>query len=500
MASLVQDKIRAILKAEGKGILLNFLRFDQLLREALPDFRREAFVIARLLEAGVPQAFQLAAHRLDLDFLQAQFQNVISLYRFSEEAISLGFSAWAHALDLPYPPDCNTRTLMAGLPDRTYPPLGNRVAHGLAELMLRYGQTTCFAKNWLEARLKKTFPLYRGEVFLLGCLLERKVPQELVTLGKGRPIDPILPRLENRILAEIPFDPTALRWGIESWGFALGLDIPPHSLVLTNTLIKVSRSDAPKPTVTAGPKEEKPALASPPPSSATSPEQAPEPPLLRPAFVYILILTTCLLIYNQGVLMKEKQRLEKAAVPAPIRPFLPPEEGEEPLQDDTEILAKLPRVDGPEAFRLGLRCFNGETGQVDKTLARAYFRMAAEQGAPGAKAYLAYMLMTGDGGVDDQEGADRIMAELEEQEDRIEQARLYDLLRRSAYAGNPIAEKVVQDLKDGVGPFNLSALPPATMTRDLWKMVATSSLGLPTTSGSKQTSPATDSGTKQPGP
>ncbi len=497
MASLVQDKIRAILKVEGKGILLNSLRFDQLLQKALPDFRREAFVVARLLEAGVPQSFQLAAHRLDLDFLQGQFQNVVSMYRFSEEAIALGFSAWAHALDLPYPADGTPRTLMSGLPDRAYPPLGNRVAHGLAELLLRYGQTTCFAKNWLEARLKKTFPLYRGEVFLLACLLERKVPQELAQLGKGKPIDPILPRLENRILAEIPFDPTALRWGIESWGFALGLDIPPHSQVLSNTIIRVARADAPKPVVVADP--------SGPPSKAAAPPlpleegASPEKPLLRPAFVYLLILTTCLLIYNQGVMMREKQRLERNSVPAPVRPFLPPEEGQEPVTDDTELLAKIPRVEGPEAFRLGIRCFTGETGQEDKSLARAYFRMAAEQNTPGAKAYLIYMLMTGEGGVDDQEGADRIMAELEEQEDRLEQARLYDLLRRGAYAGHPIAEKMVEDLKAGKGPFNLSDLPPASVARVL-RQLATGSLPIAGGKKTEEKAPSPASGTRSPAP
>ncbi len=467
MASLVQEKVRTILQEEGKGILLDPRRFSNLLKDYLPENKREAFVVWRMLEAGIPQMLQQAAPRIDLPFLQTQFESVGNRFRFTEEAIANGLAVWTYALDLPWPPECTVKTLMAGLTDGAFPQLGNRVTHGLADLILKYGPTTCFALNWLEARLKKTFPLYRGEVFLLACLLERKIPQELAAIGKGKPIDLAVQRMENRILLEIPFDQGALRWAIESWAFALGLEVPPHSQVFAGSL-RARRPAAGEAKPAAGPAKTPPAKETA-PAAAPSPDSAgkPEEPLLRPFFVYVLILACCALIYNQGEFLKRQMvrgRVNLDEVSPRERPFLV--DGREPPEENTgpETATAVPRLDGPAAYRLGKMYFSGEEGTIDKTLARTYFAMAAEQNWPRARAWLAYMMITGDGGPDDQEGADALIAAMTEEQNLVELAELYSLLRRGAHGGNPIARKMVEDLAAGNGPFPIEGLPLASAT------------------------------------
>ncbi|NLI76834.1 MAG: hypothetical protein GX442_10380 [Candidatus Riflebacteria bacterium] len=465
MASLVQEKVRAILQEEGKGILLDPRRFSNLLKDYLPENKREAFVVWRMLEAGIPQIFQQAAPRIDIPFLQTQFESVGNRFRFTEDAIANGLAVWTYALDLPWPPECTVKTLMAGLTDGAFPQLGNRVTHGLADLILKYGQTTCFALTWMEARLKKTFPLYRGEVFLLACLLERKIPQELVAIGKGKPIDLAVQRMENRILLEIPFDQAAVRWAIESWAFALGLEVPPHSQVFAGSL-RARRPAAGEAKPAAGPVKAPPAKEA--PAAPAGPAAGkPEEPLLRPFFVYILILACCALIYNQGEFLKARMvrgKVDPATVSARERPFLLTD-GETPDEDaDPGTATSVPRLDGPAAYRLGKMYFSGEEGTIDKTLARTYFAMAAEQNWPRSRAWLAYMMITGDGGPDDQEGADALIAAMTEEQNLVEQAELYSLLRRGAHGGNPIARKMVDDLAAGNGPFPVEGLPLASAT------------------------------------
>lgn len=518
MIRFISESIKQILKTEGKSILLNPSKFEILLKSALKELKREAFVVSKLLEINVPQSISLSSHRLDLEFYKSQFQIVFSSFRFSEDAIVTGLASWTDALGYSYNPEFTAKALVSAYPNSSLPSCGNKVVHGLAELLFKYGQTTCFAKNWLELRLKKAFPLYRGEVFLITSLLNLKVPQEMLELSKHDSLDTYMLKIENRILQEIPFEINSLSWAIDAWKFALGIEVQENSSIFEKSIIKANptsfrRSNGMKQNYGQSLYPSNTHLAintnvsyiieknfSQPISNNSNDFNSSSNPkansnvnlinqfTIRPFFVYLLIFCCLILLIKQlfslydNYLERDYKELKTKEVAKKLSPFYFEEGENNSLQNNykhinAEIFdeklnisqKRLSSMTDDQIFELALKLFMVPSN-IYKQKARILFSKLAKKNYPSAKAFLAFMLIVGDGGDDDLETAEKLVDELVRNNDLYQLKIFYELLCFSAIAGNPISQKIVDDFKKGQGYFNTSILPEKNFLKNiLWK-------------------------------
>jgi|GEM_PF-6745950 len=413
-----QEQVRKIVRESGRSILQDTKKFTNLLKDYLPNKKLDTFLLWKILEVGFPQALVQGGGNPDPGFFQTWFQTVTLKLRFIPSALADGLIAWTYGLELEIPPEVTRDQLVAGLSGGQLPPLNNKVILTLNDLVRKYGQTVCFAQNWLEARLKKTFPHQPGEIFLLVFLLERRIPQELVKESRVKPMEILLPGIETKLSSEAPIDPRALRWGTEGWAQSLGLEIPRDSPSLPPPRqIRTIQADRPPAepitTRTSTPSPVRDVGVSSGNPASTPP---PEEPLLRAPYVYILILTTCGLLLNYSDNLQKEARRAQKAFPATATRMGDLNSGNEtattPESEELPAPDSILRLDPSAAFRVGRMFFTGEDGPADKARARKYFWMAARQGSRAAKVHLVFMLGSGEGGEPDSPSSFNLLDEL----------------------------------------------------------------------------------------
>ncbi|MFM9915860.1 MAG: glycine zipper 2TM domain-containing protein [Rhizobacter sp.] len=93
----------------------------------------------------------------------------------------------------------------------------------LKSLLDRYGIGLLGESGRLRGLLHDDCPQAKREVSVLMQALEERVPQDLMRVHSGEPIQSLTPRLAKRLSDEKGMAPNASRWAVETWAEGLGL-------------------------------------------------------------------------------------------------------------------------------------------------------------------------------------------------------------------------------------------------------------------------------------
>lgn len=109
----------------------------------------------------------------------------------------------------------------SGPSDSLYDPT---IGAKLKSLLDRYGIGLLGESGRLRGLLHDDCPQAKREVSVLMQALEERVPQDLMRVHSGEPIQSLTPRLAKRLSDEKGMAPNASRWAVDTWAEGLGLE------------------------------------------------------------------------------------------------------------------------------------------------------------------------------------------------------------------------------------------------------------------------------------
>lgn len=98
------------------------------------------------------------------------------------------------------------------------------VGGALRSLMDRYGVTLLGEPGRLRGLLQDDCPQAKREISVLLQALDEHVPQDLLRVHSGEPIQSLSPRLAKRLTDEKALSPAAARWAVEAWAQGLSIE------------------------------------------------------------------------------------------------------------------------------------------------------------------------------------------------------------------------------------------------------------------------------------
>lgn len=103
-------------------------------------------------------------------------------------------------------------------------PFDNAVPPALKSLIDRYGVTLLGESARLRGLLQDECPQAKKEISVLLQALDERVPQDLLRVHSGEPIQSLSPRLAKRLSEEKAMSPAASRWAVQAWAQGLGVE------------------------------------------------------------------------------------------------------------------------------------------------------------------------------------------------------------------------------------------------------------------------------------
>jgi len=94
----------------------------------------------------------------------------------------------------------------------------------LKRLVERYGLGLLRESQRLKSLLQDECPQARREISVLLQALDENVPQDLMRVHSGEPVQALAPRLAKRLAEEKMIAPEASRWAVRVWARGLGVD------------------------------------------------------------------------------------------------------------------------------------------------------------------------------------------------------------------------------------------------------------------------------------
>jgi len=101
------------------------------------------------------------------------------------------------------------------------------VEAALKRLVDRYGMGLLRESQRLKGLLQDECPQARREISVLLQALDDNVPQDLMRVRSGEPLEALAPRLAQRLSEEKALAPEASRWAVRVWAQGLGVAAPP---------------------------------------------------------------------------------------------------------------------------------------------------------------------------------------------------------------------------------------------------------------------------------
>jgi outer membrane lipoprotein SlyB len=104
------------------------------------------------------------------------------------------------------------------------PLFNNAVPVALKSLIDRYGATLTGEAPRLRGLLQDECPQAKKEISVLLQALEQRVPQDLLRVHSGEPIQSLSSRLAKRLSDEKAMSPAASQWAVQAWAHGMGVE------------------------------------------------------------------------------------------------------------------------------------------------------------------------------------------------------------------------------------------------------------------------------------